>query len=111
MRKFYYLTYGSFESKESVKQLLDSIWDISCDEHDSDYLGIYYFYSGIFADKLTIKDNIQHEKNDNFPTLIEISFINGKNTDKLSRYKFIKNVFSELKIASLINDEHISEDV
>ncbi|MBC1742155.1 hypothetical protein HCA06_03595 [Listeria welshimeri] len=116
MKKTYYLEYGSSFSKEEIHSLLAENWDIVCSENDSLYFGVYFRYSGLHADKLTIKDNFLYsnewlnEGNKQFATIINMAFTNGRNADKLSRYKFMKNVMNQLKIAELIMDEHREEE-
>lgn len=117
MKKLYFLKYGSDKSKEEISELLDNKWDITCSEHDSSYFGVYFSYSGLYADKLTITDNYilasdewLDEENKHFNTLVKVSFINGKNADKLSRYKFLKSSFKQMDILSLISDECLEEE-
>lgn len=117
MKKSYYLKYGSDKTKEELKELLEKKWDIICAEHDSSYFGVYFNHSGLYADKLTITDNYivssrewLHEGNKEFTSLINVSIFNGRNTEKLSQYKFIKNVFVQLNVDSVISDECIEED-
>ncbi|MBC3211311.1 hypothetical protein [Serratia fonticola] len=116
MKKSYYLKYGIDKTKEELKELLEKKWDIICAEHDSSYFGVYFNYSGLYADKLTITDNYiasskewLHEENKEFTSLINVSIFNGKNTEKLSRYKFIKNVFVQLNVSSVITDKCVEE--
>ncbi|MBN5368583.1 hypothetical protein JY531_13655 [Serratia marcescens] len=115
--KIIFLKYGSVISKEEVSKLLDDKWDITCSEHDSSYFGVYFAYAGLYADKLTITDNYTphsnewlEEDNKEFSTIIKVSFTNGKNPEKLSRYKFLKNTFNQLDGLSIISDECIEEE-
>ncbi|HAT4912483.1 TPA: hypothetical protein JHJ70_000408 [Serratia marcescens] len=117
MKKLYFLKYGSVISKEEVSKLLDDKWDITCSEHDSSYFGVYFAYAGLYADKLTITDNYTphsnewlEEDNKEFSTIIKVSFTNGKNPEKLSRYKFLKNAFNQFDGLSIISDECIVEE-
>ncbi len=57
MKKSYFLYYGSHRSKDEIKSLLTKYWDIVCISHENYYSGLYYLYSGFYADKLTVKDN------------------------------------------------------
>lgn len=57
MKKSYFLKYGSNVSKEGIKSLRDIKWDTLCSESDSLYFGVYFIYSGLHADKLTIAEN------------------------------------------------------
>ncbi|CAI0914998.1 hypothetical protein [Serratia entomophila] len=117
MKKLYFLKYGSATSKKEVSKLLDDKWDITCSEHDSSYFGVYFAYTGLYADKLIITDNyISHsnewleEDDKEFSTIIKVSFTNGKNPEKLSRYKFLKNAFNKLDGIFIICDECIEEE-
>lgn len=117
MKKLYFLKYGSDKSKEEISELLDNKWDITCSEHDSSYFGVYFSYSGLYADKLTITDNYipfsdewLDEENKGFKSLIKASFINGRNADKISRYKFLKSIFNQSDIFSIISDECLEEE-
>lgn len=117
MKKFYFLKYGSNKSKKEISELLNNKWDITCSEHDSFYFGVYFSYCGLYADRLTITDNYiplsdewLDEENKEFCTLIKVSFINGKNSDKLSKYKFLKNVLNQVDILSMISDKYFEEN-
>lgn len=117
MKKSYFLKYGSEITKEEISKLLDDKWDITCSEYDSCYFGLYFSYSGLYADKLMITDNYipisdewLDEENKKFKTLIKVSFINGKNADKLSRYKSMKNIFNHFDKLFLISEECIEEN-
>ncbi|CAI1191080.1 Uncharacterised protein [Serratia fonticola] len=85
MKKSYYLKYGSDKTKRRVKGTARKKWDIICAEHDSSYFGVYFNYSGLYADKLTITDNYiaspkewLHENNKEFTSLINVSSFNRK---------------------------------
>lgn len=113
----YFLKYGSDKSREEVFKLLERKWDISCSEHDSSYFGLYFSYTGLYADKLTITDNYIRlanewldEKNKEFNTLVKVSITNGKNSDKLSKYKFLKSALNQMDILSIISDECFEEE-
>ncbi|BED96169.1 hypothetical protein Ef18B233LT_19110 [Escherichia fergusonii] len=116
MKKSYFLKYGGEITKEEINKLLDDKWDVSCSEYDSSYFGVYYSYSGIYADKLMITDNYipiidewLDEENKKFKTLIKVSIVNGKNADKLSRYKTMKNILNDFDKLFLISEECIEE--
>ncbi|OCG15081.1 hypothetical protein A9G28_08730 [Gilliamella sp. Fer1-1] len=117
MKKSYFVTYGSDKSKEEISEFLHSQLDITCCEHDSFYFGVYFSYSGTYADKLTIKDNYislsnewLNEEYKQFNTLIEASFINGKNVDKLDKYNTLKKQFNQFSVLLIISDKCIEED-
>jgi hypothetical protein len=116
MVKSYFLKYGTSRSKREIKEMLDSLFDFSFKEHDSLYFGEYYKYSGVHADTITIKNNNVSspydewldETNKQFCTLIDISITEGKNKDKLSKYKSIKRILTQYPLF-LINDECFEE--
>jgi len=111
LNKSYHLKYGSLLDKHEVKKMLEVRWDICSTEHDSSYFGVYYKYSGLYADNLTITDNHistpfqewLYENNKDFITLISISISKGRNKDKLSKYKYLKNIFNK-EMFSVISD-------
>lgn len=116
MKRSYFLYFGSNRNKEDVNALLSQYWDIVCVPHDNYYCGRYYLYSGFYADRLTVKGNKiagteewLDEDNCHYRTLIEVSFIHGRNTDKLNRCEFIKEAFAQLKVADVIGDKCIEE--
>ncbi|HHT5754028.1 TPA: hypothetical protein ACSZAG_11225 [Listeria monocytogenes] len=116
MIKTYYLEYGSNYSKEEIRSFLDTRWDIVCTENDSSYFGVYFRYRGMHADELKITDNYLHsnewlnEEHKQYETIIKMAFIEGRNADKLSRYKFMKNVMNQLNVAEIIHDEQIERE-
>lgn len=110
MKRSYFLRYGSLKNKEEIKALLEQYWHITCLEHDSYYFGLYYSYSGYYADKLTIKDKeSEFSPSAEYRSLIDISFTQGENGEKQNRYEFIKNAFSQRDIALVISDKCIEE--
>lgn len=116
MKKSYFLRYGSNVAKKEIKELFESKWDIYFSENDSLYFGVYFVYSGLHADKISITDNYisssqewLDERHSEYATLISASFVNGRNSDKLSRYKFVKHVIRQFGIASVLSDECVEE--
>lgn len=116
MKRSYFLYYGSRQSKDEIKALLSKHWDIVCVSQNNYYCGVYYLYSGFYADRLTIKDNRiagtddwLNEEHCHYPTLIDVSFTHGRNADRLSRCEFIKEAFAQLNIANVIGDKCIEE--
>ncbi|MBC1481827.1 hypothetical protein HCJ52_01175 [Listeria sp. FSL L7-1485] len=116
MRKSYFSEYGTKLSKEQIKNIFEDKWDIICSEHDSLFFGVYFLYKGLYADKLTITDNYVassqewlYAENKQFNTLVEVAFTNGRNADKLSRYKFMKNVINQMDEVVLIEENCIEE--
>nr|EBF5840147.1 hypothetical protein [Listeria monocytogenes]ECB9664314.1 hypothetical protein [Listeria monocytogenes]ECB9720217.1 hypothetical protein [Listeria monocytogenes]ECB9804987.1 hypothetical protein [Listeria monocytogenes]EHV5201390.1 hypothetical protein [Listeria monocytogenes] len=68
------------------------------------------------ADELKITDNYLYsnewlnEEHKQYETIINMAFIEGRNADKLSRYKFMKNVMNQLNVAEIIHDEQIERE-
>ncbi|EAC3109976.1 hypothetical protein GZ243_000878 [Listeria monocytogenes] len=68
------------------------------------------------ADELKITDNYLrsnewlNEEHKQYETIINMAFIEGRNADKLSRYKFMKNVMNQLNVAEIIHDEQIERE-
>lgn len=116
MKRSYFLYFGSNRNKEEITTLLKKYWDIVCVAHDNYYCGVYYLYSGFYADRLTVKDNQiagtgewLDEEHRHYATLVEVSFTHGNNADRLNRCEFIKEAFSQLNIATAIGDKCIEE--
>ncbi|WP_261784986.1 hypothetical protein [Escherichia fergusonii] len=58
---------------------------------------------------IPIIDEWLDEENKKFITLIKVSIVNGKNADKLSRYKTMKNILNDFDKLFLISEECIEE--
>ena len=116
MKKSYFLKYGCNLCKQEIKEILENKWEFDCTEHDSAYFGVYFKYSGLYADTLLIKDNNVStpyhewldEDNKHFCTIVEVSITSGRNKDKLSKYKFLKSAFNS-EVFSLISDKFLEE--
>jgi hypothetical protein len=118
MKKSYYYLFGSMrEDIEDVKQLLYKKLDLDFEPHESSYVGEYLKYSGVHADKITIERNFNKMENDfkekefqQYPTLIYVSNINGKNADKLSKSTYIKGALTKMEDISLLKEQVIEEN-
>ena len=116
MRKNFFLTYGSLHDKYSLKDILEQMFDFDFKKHDSLYWGEYFKYSGLYADQIKIFSNqicspyedLISAENKHLCTIIKISITEGKNKDKLSKYKFIKKLIPH-HLAELLKDELVSE--
>lgn len=112
MKKSYYLKYGTDREKGEVRSLFAKKWDIEFSENESDYFGIYFLYEGLYADRLSIMDNFisshhqwLEEEYKDFKSLVKVAIVSGRNADKLSRLKFMKNVISQIGGMHLISEE------
>lgn len=113
MKKNCYILFGSKtkEPKDLVQFFYEKL-DLDFKERDSLYLGTYYKYEGIYADRITIELNLIDEDykeytHKEYKTLIYISYVKGKNADRLSRSKHLKNV-----IVNFLDDvDYLREDI
>ena len=79
-----------------IKQKVSRIFDIDFVERHSDYIGRYYKYEGLFADRLTIIEGkylSADVRQYNHEVIIRVSISSGKKKDKLSKYKYLKEGF------------------
>lgn len=95
MKKIFFLKYISSLEISKVIKILEEEFSLSFEEHDSDYFGIYFKYTGELCDKIMIRNNIDqdgesHCDNATINSIVEFSFITGKNKDKEKKYQFIK---------------------
>lgn len=114
MKKSYYLKYGTELNKDEVRNKLAARLDLSFVEHESEFFGIYFSYNGVYADSLKIFDNFNENSKDwldenMLNTIIKLSFSKGKNSEKLSRYKYVKEVIGGINGFSLIEDKVLEE--
>ena len=92
MNKIFFLKYISSLEISKVVKILEEEFALSFEEHDSDYFGIYFKYTGELCDKIMIKNNIDqdgesHCDNATINSIVEFSFITGKNKDKEKNLK------------------------
>ena len=116
MRKSYFLLFGSSLSPEAIAAMINKRLDLEFEQHDSSYLGAYFKYFGLYADKLTIEENrpnclgdFKEEKFSKFPTLIYLSITSGKNRDKLSKSIFMKARLCEIGDIKLLRESVIED--
>lgn len=103
------------ESNTDIEILVDLITkklDLDFNLHESDYLGEYYLYNGLFADRFTIMNNRlpsgEFLINDNTAqkNILKINFIDGKNKDKESKLNFLKQ-----QLLTILSIELVSEEI
>ena len=92
-----------------IRQEVSKIFDIDFVERHSDYLGRYYKYEGLFADRLTIiegkylsTDTREH----NHEIIIRVNISSGKKKDKISKYKYLKEGFRKMPEIELLSFSH-----
>jgi hypothetical protein len=115
MRKNYYFTFGSqLGDLEAVKEYLNERLELEFEARESSYLGEYYKYSGKSADRISIEKNFNQNENEwreenfmQFPVLIYVSISDGKNSDKESKSKYLKNALMELDNIQLLREDMI----
>ena len=95
MNKIFFLKYISYLEISKFVKILEEEFALSFEEHDSDYFGIYFKYTGESCDKIMIRNNLyqdgeSHFDNANINSIVEFSFITGKNKYKEKKYQFIK---------------------
>ena len=118
MKKNYYYLYGTQnEDLPGLAKLLFDKLDLEFDRHESDYLGEYFKYAGIYADKITlernfnsIEDSWKEEAFKEYPTLLYVSNITGKNTDKLSKSKYLEEAFPQVAGMKLLRGKIIESN-
>lgn len=101
MKKSFYLVYSSKLKMEKVLQTLDLTLDMSFTARESSYFGNYYKYEGLYCDSCKIFVNklptgdLILEQNDSSDIILKICIDEGKNKDKLSKFKFLKHYFQK----------------
>lgn len=115
MKKSFYLSFASPNSLDEVRKYFYDKFDIEFNEHESSYVGEYLKYSGMYADVIKLLPNVMptgdhlDRENGNIETIIEMSFVSGKNADKLSKYKYMKESIKRMNGTLIIKDETIEE--
>ena len=118
MRKNYYCLFGTaaIPLPDLAKILYDKL-DLVFVLHESDYLGVYFKYSGMYADKITLQTNFNTIENDwkekefqQYPVLIYVANIQGRNTEKLSKSRYLKNALPQIAGIKLLKEEIIEEN-
>lgn len=109
------MSFASSKPLDEVCKNFRDRFDIEFIKHESSYVGEYFKYSGMYADVIKVLHNVRptgehvHEANNNIKTIIEASFISGKNADKLSKYKYIKESVRRMNGTLIIKDQVIEE--
>jgi hypothetical protein len=116
MKKSYYCIFGTNHSIAELVGILVKNFDMEFVEHESSYFGNYLLYSGLFADKLTIRDNSESTASEDsknrfgdYAVIINLSNNNGKNSDKLSRTNYLKKQFSQISNVVLLEETIFEE--
>lgn len=116
MKKSYYLTFGSLYSINELASLLNSKLDIEFTPRESSYIGYYLSYTGLYADKLTLEENFCQSTNEwreeqykQYPVLIYLSNIQGRNSDKKSKSEYIKRCFLNIPDIALLKEQIVTE--
>lgn len=114
MKKSYFLTYVSTEKEILIKEMLQNMFDFIFIPYESSYLGIYYNCESLFVDKLTISNNLLPDnslqiEDRNFISVIKLSFVNGKNSEKKSKYLYMKEQLDKIDVLILSKDIIVEE--
>lgn len=116
MKKSYFLLYGSSLLAKTLMASMEKRFSIEFELHDSSYVGEYYKYSGLYADKMTIELNkagpnefYKEEAYMEFPTLIYISITSGRNRDKKSKLRYLKRCLDEIDNVWLLRETELDE--
>ncbi len=117
MRKSYFLLYGSSLTPATLLALVGKRLDIEFELHESSYVGEYYKYSGLYADKLTIEQNKIGADEDykevtlkDYPTLIYVNISSGKNREKKSKLLYIKRCLREITNVKLLRESEVEDN-
>jgi hypothetical protein len=102
MQTEYYLKYGSKINQLNILvNYFDKKYDFFFEERESSYIGEYYLYKGLYADKIVLEYNynkiekkIKEDMFKELPIIISITIANGKNIDKKSRCKYLKKLLN-----------------
>ena len=116
MKKNFYCVFGTNYTTVEIIEILRENFDMEFSPHESSYFGQYLLYSGLFADRITIRENrIDHlgewaeERFKDYPTIIKLSNTNGKNSDKISKTNYIKKQFSKIANIALLEERVFEE--
>jgi hypothetical protein len=116
MKKNFYNLFGSRRSIEDVAALIHQRLDLDFVRHESSYVGEYFKYAGLYSDKITIERNRNDVMNEwktvqfkDYPTLIYVSNTVGKNADKLSKTKYVREQFCRIPDITLLSEKVIEE--
>ncbi|GAL87794.1 hypothetical protein D781_4026 [Sporocytophaga myxococcoides] len=116
MIKEYFLLFAS--KKTSVDELAFSIYkklDLEFTQKESLYVGIYNCYSGLYADKLTVEYNYvnnewKFDKYQDYSIIIKLANFTGKNKDKESKTKHLKERLIKIEDIILLEESIIEKE-
>lgn len=111
MKKSFFLRFGSPLDVKKVCSHLQDRLDLTFVQHNSSYFGEYSKYSGLYADSLIVGPNFvvcsgdwREPNQKQFITIVEVSITSGKNSDKLSKCKYLKNSLKQIAGLTLIEE-------
>ena len=110
MSKKYFLTAGSkTRTIESYVQELSEKLDFDFEQHESSFVGNYFLYQGLYADRFTIQPNqvgetYNFEWAKEYPTIIQASITEGRETDKKSTFLHLKKILSRLESTDILKE-------
>lgn len=112
MRNYYFLEYGSDKCLTVVENDLRERYALEFDKHGDSIVGDCIHYSGNHADQMLIKENFfgkewQYPDHKEYETIVAISFIEGKNKNKVNKCNNIKAWFEQLDHLHLLKEETI----
>ena len=94
MKQFFFITYTSKLDINTVAEIIEKEFNITFDRRKSYFLHDYLKYSGGIFDRLVIKSNIYSDgcyiDNAEICSIIEFSFLSGRNKDKNNNFLNVK---------------------
>ncbi|MCO6017676.1 MULTISPECIES: hypothetical protein [Carnobacterium] len=110
MRNYYFLEYGSSKCVSVVENDLEERFKLEFNKHGDHLLGSCINYSGKYADQMLIKQNLygeewQYPEHKEYETIVAISFVEGRDKEKINKIETIKKWFTELEHVQLLKEE------
>lgn len=103
-KNFYYLFGSKSDDIDSLSNKISDKMDLLFESKESDFIGFYMVYSGIYADRLTIEKNYniytgswKEENFKEYPILLYFSNYKGRNKDKESKSKFLRHHLMQIE--------------
>ncbi|WP_338846790.1 hypothetical protein V8J88_23900 [Massilia sp. W12] len=116
MKKSYHCKYGANITTDEVIKIFQKLFDMEFELHESSYVGMYFKYTGLFADKVTINpkesaspDCLDDKDYEKYSCLIFIDNNSGKNADKLSKTKYLKFHLAKISDIVFLHEKIIEE--